>query len=395
MERATSPLSRVYAVAIVVPTEVAKKMRASRKVLRRLSRRAVRLARFALRGLFSRLVDSGVTSVWASRGLLWASAEYECKDAQAWLAALELVLVAQPERLLLHRRGAFYRAWCGGNIDLAMNYMDRYRTYQESLRKRFGLDSVRIVITRDIFTANYSTHAYLDTHLKAMALGWAPERSIVAPIKSDNRVWNPVMKGYWSRYVNTVELGESTPSALSDLEALFNQDLTIAAELHGRSIYIEHAKAQVQAEWERQGREPLLRFDEGDAAVCSNLMESLGLPAEAPFVTLHVRDNGSKTGSWNHSGTSDDYRNADVVTYLEGIELITQLGWYVVRVGDPAMKPLPQRERLIDYAHSQARTNLLDMYLFSQCRFFIGTSSGPILIPQIFGTPRLLSRSLA
>lgn len=359
------------------------------KAPRRIGRLIVRRARVQANRFCIHLARVGVRNMWVARLILQTSPEYECNDADVWFDALERVLIDRPGAILQHRKGAFYRAWCSGDIHQSMDFMDRYRNHQVLLRAEAGLASVPISISRDIFTSNYTVHAFLDTHLKAMKLGWAPEREIIAPLSKKSRVWNPVMTRYWGRYVTTVRLGDEELPALDALEPLFNEDLTIAATIHGRSVYIEHAKAQVQTEWERQGRSPLLTFDEADAVVCAREMEALGLPAGAPFVTLHVRDNGSKTGSWTTSGTSDDFRNADISTYLEAVKIITERDWYVVRVGDPAMKPVPPQKGLIDYAHSSIRSNLLDVYLFSQCKFFIGTSSGPILIPHVFGTPIL------
>lgn len=357
------------------------------KAPRRIGRLIVRRARVEASRFCIHLARAGGNSILVARLILQTSPEYESNDADVWFDALERVLLDRPGAILQHRRGAFYRAWCSGDIHQSMDFVDRYRNHQALLRAEAGLALVPISISRDIFTSNYTVHAYLDTHIKAMKLGWAPERQIIAPLTTKSRVKNPVMSRYWERYVTTVRLRDGEPSVLGALEPLFNEDLTIAATIHGRSVYIEHAKAQVQAEWERQGREPLLGFDEEDVSSCSSALEPLGLPRGAPFVTLHVRDNGSKTGSWKISGTGDDYRNADVLSYLEAVERVTEMGWYVVRVGDPAMKPIPTLPGLIDYAHSSIRTSLLDVYLFSQCRFFIGTSSGPILVPHVFGTP--------
>lgn len=302
------------------------------------------------------------------------------------LEALDQVLAARPAVIEGAWEHGFNAAWSRGDIPRAMQFVDLHLHHQASLRSELGLECAPLVLSRDVLRG-YTVQAYLDTHLKAMKLGWAPSRTVIALTSKRHPATNPVMARYWGRYITVVQLGDREPSGLAAAEKLFGERLTIGSTLHGRSVYIEHAKAQVQAEWERQNRSPLLTFDQADASGCASEMETLGLPAGAPFVTLHVRDNGSKTGSWENSGTLDDYRNADVLTYLQAVDLITQRGWYVVRVGDPGMKPIPPMRGLIDYAHSPIRSNLLDIYLFSQCRFFIGTSSGPILTPHVFGTP--------
>jgi putative glycosyltransferase (TIGR04372 family) len=56
-------------------------------------------------------------------------------------------------------------------------------------------------------------------------------------------------------------------------------------------------------------------------------------------------------------------------------------------MGDPSMKPLPAMDHVIDYVHSDVRSDWMDVFLCSQCRFIIGTSSGLYLISIAFGVP--------
>jgi len=142
---------------------------------------------------------------------------------------------------------------------------------------------------------------------------------------------------------------------------------------------------QIYSNW--GGHMPILSLSTDDELYWNNLSRELGLPKNAWFVSLHVRDAGYKRESHPNSDEYDSYRNADVDTYYEAISAIIKRGGYVIRVGDPKMKPIRKMEGLIDYAKSEVRSNRLDVFLFSQCRFFIGTSSGPILTPFLFGTP--------
>lgn len=99
------------------------------------------------------------------------------------------------------------------------------------------------------------------------------------------------------------------------------------------------------------------------------------------FVALHVRE-------WGGS-TSINYRNSSIHNYLDAIRFITQAGGWVIRLGDASMTPLPVMERVVDYAHSRWKSELMDLYLISECRFYLGTNSGPIDVALLFGRPLL------
>ncbi len=57
------------------------------------------------------------------------------------------------------------------------------------------------------------------------------------------------------------------------------------------------------------------------------------------------------------------------------------------------MPPLPPMLQVIDYAHSEARSDWMDVFLWACCRFFISTRSGPAHVPPTFGIPCVLTNS--
>lgn len=123
-------------------------------------------------------------------------------------------------------------------------------------------------------------------------------------------------------------------------------------------------------EWETQFSTPLeLSLDRKIVALCEVERERMGLPRDVWFVCLHVREGG-------YSGDWENFRNADIGNYLGAIKEITQRGGWVVRMGDPTMTKLPVLERVIDYAHSDNRSAIMDVYLLKECSFYVGTSSG-------------------
>jgi putative glycosyltransferase (TIGR04372 family) len=66
-------------------------------------------------------------------------------------------------------------------------------------------------------------------------------------------------------------------------------------------------------------------------------------------------------------------------------------GGWCIRMGAPSMKPLPPMPRVIDYARSVFKSDLMDVFLCARCRFFLGSSSGLFLISSAFGVPAALT----
>jgi putative glycosyltransferase (TIGR04372 family) len=108
------------------------------------------------------------------------------------------------------------------------------------------------------------------------------------------------------------------------------------------------------------------------------LRVQMGIPITDWFVCLHARESG-------YRNDSAEYRNADITRYIDGIKLITDAGGWVVRIGDSSMTPLPSMDHVIDYPFTQYKSELMDLYLISECRFFVGTNSGPTDVAFLFG----------
>ena len=77
------------------------------------------------------------------------------------------------------------------------------------------------------------------------------------------------------------------------------------------------------------------------------------------------------------------------------IKAVVDAGGWVVRIGDSSMTPLPEMTHVIDYAHSDAKNDWMDVFLCEQARFFIGTSSGMFGVAAAFGTPLVMTHFLA
>ena len=62
-----------------------------------------------------------------------------------------------------------------------------------------------------------------------------------------------------------------------------------------------------------------------------------------------------------------------------------------MRIGDSTMTPLPVIDRVIDLTQSNSLYKGIDVFCLTQCKFVIGTTSGPVAVSYIFGVPTALT----
>ena len=88
-------------------------------------------------------------------------------------------------------------------------------------------------------------------------------------------------------------------------------------------------------------------------------------------------------------GTSyHDYRNADIEAYVETAEYLAKKGYVVFRMGKYMEQPLVSTHpNVVDYAFSDDRCDLLDIWLMANCGFCISTGTGLDAIATIFKRP--------
>lgn len=140
---------------------------------------------------------------------------------------------------------------------------------------------------------------------------------------------------------------------------------------------------KIEESWKLEKRPPLLSIKPDHRERGLRVLEDLNIPADAWFVSLHVRSGSSGKNNLR------DGRNCDVDSYIPAIKAITDAGGYVFRMGDHTMKPLPEMPNVVDYALSPYKSDWMDVFLWACCRFFVGTTSGPNFIPPSFGVPQL------
>ena len=228
----------------------------------------------------------------------------------------------------------------------------------------------------------------LEVYIKMGILGLKTPKKLVLLLDPESRINNPCYLKYWRRYMTVI----SDPlliQAFSPLEKCMTVPINYYMSFQGRVMLSPEALGFVRKQWNEEKRPPLLKLSDDDFEQGWKCLNSSGVPNHAWFVCLHVRESG-----WNDNDYVANYRNADIKTYVPAIKAITDAGGWVIRMGDPSTTPLPEMDHAIDYAHSDMKSDLMDIFLCSQCRFIIGTSSGVYTISIVFGVPAVLTNYL-
>ena len=291
----------------------------------------------------------------------------------AWSRAL----VLKPDWQNDHFR-IMYAFLSRGQTCAARSITQKYLDAQNDFAWGHQLDKLGIRFLSE-FTTNIGHIALLDSYVKMSIMG---QRSKARPmLLVSPGLPNPCYLDYWRRYLPDMITDPLAIKILSPLAKYLEDHLFAIMDASGKQICEFHmAERAIQEQWEAEGRGPLLVLSDSDHERGWQCLRTLGVPPEAWFVALHVRDDGSGNA-----------RNSDINAYRLAIESIVARGGWIIRMGDPFMKPLSPMPHVIDYVHSKFHSDWMDVFLWARCRFFIGSNSGPHMVPPTFGVPCVIT----
>ena len=297
--------------------------------------------------------------------------------------ALELLRIAInrfPTEVSVHQQIGV-KAFILGRYALAEEIWTQCNVNREAIIVKRGLDKLKIRFLAPSWFFAIGHIAHLDIYFKHKIMSGRENHRTFAILPSGWKMPNDCLMKLWDGFLSSVDYEIIKQLSIDDITLLQDEFWTITFE-DGRSKMFNIAGAIVQQRWQDQGRKPLLKFEMEETKEAREQLEKMGVPKNAWFVALHVREPGfHKQWHKSHPGT----RNADIETYLLAARAIVAAGGYVIRLGDKTMKPLPNEKGILDYALSENKTPFLDIFIVGTCRFFIGTNSGLGLVPPLFG----------
>lgn len=138
--------------------------------------------------------------------------------------------------------------------------------------------------------------------------------------------------------------------------------------------------------WQEVFRNPIqVDLAEEQEEKAKPILEKLGIKNKESFVCLYVRDPGFDKLKKGACGSK--LANADIEHFKKAVLSIIGKGYHVIRVGDPRMSPIEIHEKFIDYVHTPYYSELMDLYFYRHCSFWVGTMSGGRDAPLFYNRP--------
>ena len=232
----------------------------------------------------------------------------------------------------------------------------------------------------DIDLSQIGSIIYLDILLREDKLGGNTPRSKIFALASHFTDGNGYILNLYRSHVNFVR----NPFLKFLLSPMFVSDVFGDNSYKYDSIY--HTENRTHEIWNaylNKFSRPVIAMPERDVEAAKKILSGK-LPPDKPFVILHIRDTGF------YKLSSQDTRNADIHSYQTALRHLIESDYAVIRLGDSSAADIKEMASSLgpmffDYAHSDIKSEMMDAYLFAQCAFFIGTTSGPASIPPVFG----------
>ena len=279
--------------------------------------------------------------------------------------------------------------------NLDMNWIEQihvYATSRSEWLKKNGLDKINMeFIDPSVLSGSLGNFCHLDSLINANLLRIKPQKNIYLRLPKNFKPRNETLFKYFKPYINVLEDSETT-SSLRKLESLLTLPIGFCLPLSNKSIFLDWLQNLVNQERLKQNNpKPLLKLSSEDYEKGKDILKKAGLPNEAWYITIHVREPGYRSEKKNN--TNEKFRNSNPLNYLESIKAVTNAGGWVFRMGDSSMTKLPKMKNVIDYAHSSIKSDFMDIFLAATCKFCIGTSSGYWPIPRYFSVPCILTNT--
>jgi len=267
--------------------------------------------------------------------------------------------------------------------------MNEYSHTLKEFLSQQNLEELRNIefIQHAAVTGSFGSHYTVEVLLRANKYALRKEKKLFLLLPENVQLRNPALFSYFEPYINVIRDSELIYT-MKGLESLLTLPIGMAIPMNEICPYLDIAANMVEKERIKLGmNRSLFKLNENHRVMGKQLLNNLGLPDDAWYVTLHIREPSYRGETVSNS--TENWRNANPSDYVKACKAITKAGGWVFRMGDPSMTPFAKIPQVIDYAHSEIRSDWMDIFLGATCRFLISTASGYQRVPGYFGVPSI------
>ena len=130
-----------------------------------------------------------------------------------------------------------------------------------------------------------------------------------------------------------------------------------------------------------------LPFEKNDEENALGWLTKKGWQKGELFYCILIRDNAYLEKTFKNTDSSyHNYRNTELDTYNKAINWLVEKDVWVLRIGKIMNKPLSiKHKKIIDLPFEKKRSDLLDVWLLTNCNGCISTGTGPDILSSIYG----------
>lgn len=276
--------------------------------------------------------------------------------------------------------------WFQGRFDEAIQTFGVAERMRDEMARLAGWPADSCVFLPRNCARSIGLMGHLDAFVKHRILTNDPRPYYLLAPPED--IVNNVFLDYWKEHIRIVSEQEEI-ERLAPLEPVYGVNWNWVMPQDGKLVFVHAGIAAVERAWQSAGRQPLFRLRSTHAELLQKARAKWGMKEGERFVCLHVRSDGFYGQSTENA---QRFRNTAIDSYYALIRAVTDMGLWVIRMGDASMPPLDPAQsgasgRVVDYALSLDRSAELDVALCAQCELFVSSPSGLHTVAHAFGRP--------
>jgi putative glycosyltransferase (TIGR04372 family) len=215
-------------------------------------------------------------------------------------------------------------------------------------------------------------------------LGWIEADTKFFVLAPPGRTANQSLMRYFAKYVSVID-DPVLCNIIEPVREFAEEPVSVVNVKDGECAFLYKVFSEVETKWAEGHQPPLFQLSDEHRSDGRKVLAKMCGGEVDKFVAVHVRASGFSS----HGGTvheAESVRSSDIETYTDAFKAMIARGYLPIRVGDPTMPRIRDGLGVFDYAHSGCRSDWMDIFLFAEAAFMIGTQSGPQIVSSLFGT---------